>query len=284
MNARPLRWWSRTALDAAAAAFAPAWQAWGAGWDLAAGRAVAVNAFDPGDDAPAVTRWQRCPQGAAWLGLTATTAPAELLAGLLFGDAATTPHDTAERGSLAATVGAAAWADLLAAFGLALPTLRSDASQPRAGASAATQEPSPPAAGWQAWSGAVEIRFGFADCDGAVLVLHLPAPTAAALLAAQAPVAPKAALPRLEPLEQAFARRSIRVAVELAGLQIDIGTLQSLRTGDVLTLPHRLDEPLRLCLPRKSLPHGADTALCPVLLGARDGKRAVELMRDPALA
>ena len=75
--------------------------------------------------------------------------------------------------------------------------------------------------------------------------------------------------------------RRIALCVGLDDVLLDFATLGSLRCGDVLTLTHRLDQTLRV----RVATGDRDTVepdLCGAVLGARGGRRAVELVQTPA--
>ena len=105
------------------------------------------------------------------------------------------------------------------------------------------------------------------------LWLRVDGDSAARLLRDQARPAARALPPVETPVLAAIAARSVTLRVELAPVEVDLGTLQSLRVGDVLTLPHRLEQPLDL-----HAPDAPATVACTAYLGSRDGRRAVELI------
>lgn len=79
----------------------------------------------------------------------------------------------------------------------------------------------------------------------------------------------------LVPLQQALANRVLPVRVELSACELDLGSLEGLRIGDVVPLPHRLDAPLRVAT-------GSDVQLCTGFLGSHSGFKAIELAREPS--
>jgi len=81
---------------------------------------------------------------------------------------------------------------------------------------------------------------------------------------------PPASVP-LTPLRQAIAATQVTLHVELARTELPLGYLQTLAVGDVLTLPVKLNQALRVSGP-------GDTTICGASLGTRHGARAIELI------
>jgi hypothetical protein len=254
---RALRWWSAANLSLLSRRITGGCDAWAARWSLAIDAADCFNAHEAPDAPTAWHAWQgRAGSHRPWCW---TSTPADTPAGWL----AVTLFGRAHERSIAAEVAARAWTefgdDLARLFGEA-PGLDMPAVGPL------------PASG--PWSGGVAVRLRCRGADTSDLWMHIDADSVAALLRdaphrAAPPLTQKAPTPVLH----ALAPRPLTIRVELEAPVIDIGTLQSLRIGDVLTLPHRLDQPLHL------RPDGQGDALsCAAYLGSRDGHRAVELV------
>lgn len=268
--ARALRWAPAPALERLSTRLQGAWNSWAAQWGLAAGTVQAFNAWES-PAAAAAPAWQAL--GAARIG-SAGTAPAQGLQHRLFGPAPLpSRHDEAPApAGVAREVAIRAWSALVAGLGTELGTGTTVHDGPAAPVGPSDLKP---------WSGAVQIRLPLDDADAAsALWLHLPP----ALALQQAELSPPAAAarrtrPRVVPMAQAIGARRLRLTVELAPVELLLGELQTLRIGDVLTLPHRLDTPLAV----RQQSTGGDAAVpgpaCHGYLGARDGVRAVELLR-----
>ena len=69
------------------------------------------------------------------------------------------------------------------------------------------------------------------------------------------------------PLVHAMAARPLAISIELSGVELDLGALQSLQIGDVVVLAQRLDEPMLA----RSRDGGAP--LCSAFLGRRGAIR-----------
>lgn len=257
---RPLRWWSDTALAALADRIDTAWQGWAARWDVAVDPARVHAAQDTPAGVPLAWQpWQADGAAAAawaWTGDTGES-PTATLAFALFGTAG---------GPASAAVAQQAWSaladDLVRVFG------RSDVS-PEAGFGL------PPAS---AWSGSVRVCLPWRGGAARPLWLSVAGDAVAPLLSAHRRPWTGRMPPISESVTAAIAERPFSLSVELDGTELDLGTLQSLRVGDVLRLSHRLDAPLTV---RASDPT-ADP-VCAGYLGARDGHRAIELVRPSGL-
>ena len=131
---------------------------------------------------------------------------------------------------------------------------------------------------WRRWSGAVLVALPWC---GATLRVLLPAAAVERVVRAgvrrpaSAPV-PASAHGAVVPVLQAVAAHATRLEVRLDAFEIDLGSLVSLREGDVLHVRHALDAPVRVC----AVQSDADaTPLCAAWLGQRDGALAIELAR-----
>ncbi len=143
---------------------------------------------------------------------------------------------------------------------------------------AAAAQEQPPASLPRPWSGAVVVTLG--QALGRHIRLLLNHAAAAHLLGETPNMAPVAAAnpdaPALVPVQSAITSRTLTAEVELAGCELDFGTLAGLRVGDIISLAHPLDTPLRVSV--------AGAPLCAGFLGRRGAARAIELVRDAAPA
>jgi hypothetical protein len=134
----------------------------------------------------------------------------------------------------------------------------------------------PPSHHLLAWSGAVSVSLPW---HGLLLRLHIGPGRVAALL--QSDERMQAAKTRagndvpLVPLHQAIEKKTTSLRLELAAVELDLGSLQALVLGDVIPLPHRLDQPLQVLAEDGS-------PLCAAYLGQQQGMRAIELFRSAA--
>ncbi|WP_395688950.1 FliM/FliN family flagellar motor C-terminal domain-containing protein [Caenimonas koreensis] len=260
-TATPLRWWTAAQLDEIASRAETAWLKWCEAWlcDAHVGGALAQLAHEVED----AGSWNWAPMGAqheaaGWLASPARAT--ECVGRALFDDydanvkPATPP-------SIAQSVAARAMEDLLA-------RLRSQFAL-----DAPTDHPLfVDAACLRPWSGCVVIMLPLANARLPILLnagcvedtLGLAAPL-------QRPIAPGPVEPTT-PISDAIAHHFITVRVELDACEIDLGTLAQLAPGDVLSLTHRLDTPMRLSA------HGE--ILCDAFLGQRSGHKAVELLQS----
>ena len=74
----------------------------------------------------------------------------------------------------------------------------------------------------------------------------------------------------LPPVREGMSLHRTRVSVELASCEIDIGSLQKIRLGDVVRLSHSLEEPMHVKVDGKQI--------CCAYLGRRGIFKAVELI------
>ena len=122
-----------------------------------------------------------------------------------------------------------------------------------------------------AWSGA--LTFGW-QIAGAAIRLHI-GPDLVAKFDTRVQSG-SAASPSggLVPLPVAARDLRIRLRAELVGVQLSLGELASLRTGDALRLEHRLDAPLTVV-------SAAGESICAAVLGEHSGRRALRLLPAP---
>jgi hypothetical protein len=74
---------------------------------------------------------------------------------------------------------------------------------------------------------------------------------------------------------QALAARTLSLNVELAGCEMELGTLQTLQVGDVVRLRHGLDSPAHLT-------DASGKKLFDGFLLAQEGRKALELVQPPS--
>jgi hypothetical protein len=145
----------------------------------------------------------------------------------------------------------------------------------RLGLDACGCEAEPDAALFKPWSGSLLIS---ATLPGrsAIAVLLNRATVRSVLAREDRPTEPRKPQPpraALHPLTQALAGRRLLLRVGLSSCELDIGTLESLRVGDIVPLPHSLDTPL-------AVSNMQGVQVCTGFLGCQDGVKAIELVRD----
>jgi hypothetical protein len=241
---RPLYGWTAHQLAGLAARADAPWQAWIQAWGLEGAGAVEARALTREPAARWVLAWEGGGRR-AWLQAGA----ADVLGAGLFA------LQGLPRTPVARAVADAAAADAVRALAQALGLeVRTPAAS------------GPPPDG--AFDGAVHLALPLA---GEALRVVLDAACVAALVEP----APAAAAPPRAPLvalEAALARRRLRLQVELGACELDLGTLQGLRVGDVLPLPLGLDAPARML-------DAGGQHLCDAYIGRQGGSKAVELAR-----
>lgn len=253
-EARSLRWWTAQQLAALAATLEAELAGWSAAWGVPAGTVRAELAHAA---AAAPGPWHGM-AGAAAPAWHTMVAPAQLRQAL-FAETRQAVHPEGY-GRLAEQLAQScrdAWCAQL------LRWTRPD------GAPAAACPAAPPASDQLAWSGAVRLAIRGAAWDQDV---HLSAAAASRLMLPLAAPAASGAMPPLSNVREALAARPVTLRLELAGLELDVGSLQQLAVGDVVRLPHLLSQPLTL--------HATELPLqCAAYLGQRNGRYAVELSR-----
>ena len=116
---------------------------------------------------------------------------------------------------------------------------------------------------------------------GANLILLLAAEAIAAFLGRPASATPAPGIGKkpvsLAPILQVVRSEPLSLRVEMAEVEVDLGTLASLRLGDVLRTSHRLDAPLMMT---SAEPAGqqARPVICTGFLGREGDWRAIELL------
>jgi hypothetical protein len=265
--ARPLLRWSDAQLHEVAARVVGAATLWAAHWHAgpafeaglpALSDAVAVHAEDRTGAARAAS-WRPCGEASAqgpWWAFEADADPAAVLATALFG----------APGAAAAEVGRRAWSDWLAAVDGLCRVAAEDVDGPHGSIEAA----------WRRWSGAVLVELPWFGArvrllllaDGVGRLLREPR----AVHARRAGVAPRSAL-------AAVAGAPVRLRAQLESFELELGSLVSLRVGDVLHTRHALDRPVQL-----ATAEAADDAppIGHAWLGRQGDALAVELIRTTA--
>jgi hypothetical protein len=275
-RARPLRWWSAARLDAAVERLRAAMAPWARDWGLTLGDLGARNAVD--GTAPSAPAALTLAHGAARLQAEGG-APVEQLHALLFG---VPPPAVRVAPTLSDDTAAAAWAALLDALGAALPQQAAPPAAPPAATSAApSAAPAVPPHATARWSGHLRLDVSVVGEGSAMRLALLIHPSAAAewCTTATGPVQTQAPRQPLQRIDHVLADRSVRLAVLMDPVTLDLGTLQSLQIGDVLTLPHRLDQPLEVAAAPDACQ--AASSVCQAHLGQRDGRLAIALSRRP---
>lgn len=254
----PLQWWSASALDSLSRRIEPVWRAWAKRWDLPAEPVESFNAHEAPASAP--VEWQPWQADAcaatpwAWVAVAQDT-PAVVIAGLMF------KHGNA--GAIGAEVAGRAWGEF------------SDELASLLGRAPSAELPSFGGPRSAAWSGSVRVRLAWGPGDAPSLWLHLSADSVAPMLRDTRRPWQGHMAPITASVLGAMAHQPVTLRVELGTTELDLGTLQSLRVGDVLTLSHRLDAPLTLRPADAQAP-----VACAGYLGARNGRRAIEVVRS----
>jgi hypothetical protein len=240
-RAKPLRCWTAQQTEAVCASAEGVLRGWCTAWDIdPQGVRVLVLQGDA-PLLPAPDAWQRALQSALFGGTPSAAAPNI-------------------GGPVSRQVRAEAWADLR--------------SRARAWAGCDVfelSESSQPLGEPQAWSGDLVLRWHCAGLEGV-----WPLAGDAVVRLAPPLVSPPPALAPKVDMGQALAAHVLTVRTSLAPVSLRLGDLASLGLGDIVKLPHSLDQPLHL-----SLPDG-DAPLCAGWLGQRHGQKALELTPAPA--
>lgn len=251
MQELDLRWWSASELASLAARVDARLSEWCADWGIAVrapSSCVNAHAADPVDG---WRPWAGEVDVDAWYASTPTDVA---LACALFG-----VHGGMEASALAAGVADHAMADWLQRFGNLLPALPSVAYGPL----------QPPEAQMRCWSGAVRVTVPMPDAD---FLVHLGPRVATALMPERR--AAQDSTP-LAAIRDAVTPCRLPLRVLLEEVELDLGSYLALAVGDVIRLPHPLDQPLRA-----ETTDG--TFRCAAWLGRRGATKAIELARPPA--
>jgi hypothetical protein len=262
---QPLLWWSSAQLDAVGGRVATAWSAWMRDWvrTPAAGEAEALPAHERPDREKASwvclgTRGD----AAAWIQVR-TEPRAEAFEMLFAIEAILAGGGAAGQEGIGQAVATRAWAALADALCAALELAPGEGQSHPDGES------------FKPWSGCVVVSLAGAGRLPRTLLLN--AACARALLgplaAAPAMDASRKSAAALVPLAQALAGRKLPLRVELSSCELDLGTLEGLRIGDIVPLPHSLEAPLTVSTAQ-------DVRICTGFLGRHAGFKAIELARE----
>ncbi len=134
----------------------------------------------------------------------------------------------------------------------------------------------PPQNLFKTWSGAVQLEIQWC---GVKLVLVLSQACVEQLLGPDvlAESENKRRLSRTAPtskllsIAQAVQHKKVRIRVELSSCDIELGNLQQIQVGDVIPLPHGLEQALQVKF-------ASGDALCLAFLGTRATKKAIEVL------
>jgi hypothetical protein len=267
--ARPLQWWSPPQHEALAQRLQPLWSEWTGEWLALAPSGDAPVRCRAAHDEPALagrgwTRFGARGEASAWV--AGTDGPVARVEEVMFSrgqGAAAGPATT----GVASAVASTAWGELARRLRESLSLDLAD--EPSA---------SPEASTFTHWSGSVVVTLHGAA--GTSLSILLNGASVLSLLPST-PATPSpsdkvsSARPSLTRLDGALAARKLPIRVELVGCELDLGSLQGLRVGDVIPLAHPLDAPLLVSI-------GQGTPLCVGFLGRQAGAKAIELVREPA--
>ena len=266
-DARPLAWWTPAQLDAVASPAAQAWSAWLRDWVGGAHTGAVTSECAQAHERPERQASVWVPLGrrggaAAWID-TRGGPEADVLDEIFGADAGGGARQHGQEG-IAHSVAARAWAALAENLRGALAL---DAAEDALGPDALCFKP---------WSGAVLVSARYSGRLPRTLLLN--AECVRALLASQGddPAAtrrPPAPRETMVPLAQALAARKLPIRIELSPCELDLGSLQGLRVGDIIPLSHSLDAPLFVSTAQ-------DVPVCGGFLGRQAGFKAIELVRE----
>jgi hypothetical protein len=254
-QARSLRAWSvadRGRLASAArAAFAGFAKAWDIEGDVTCSCTPVTSALD-------AARW--CPLAAT--GLWCESAPEPLIRALCTALFGATPEDGPAAGGqdgIASVVARKAWTDWCS---------RLDAAFDGAGlaTSGSAREMLRP------WSGALAVSLSW---FGTPMTILVPGERAAHFLRRGIAASRMQKAGPVTPVWRALSDRPARVRALLQTFELDLGTLASLRVGDVIRTRHELESPL--CVTLQGNEAAPETPICGAFLGMSRGSRAVAL-------
>ncbi|WP_050465680.1 FliM/FliN family flagellar motor switch protein [Herbaspirillum autotrophicum] len=272
---RPLKWWPDTALAEVETVFLKLVTAWRQAWvddvtdSPAVGEVKVWRAHEFAVDTQTSSEWSRLsglPEDTdAWIqgpGKMADTFFA------LFPGASEIAVAARHKSVLMADIADLAWMELLERI--------MDVLSPGnrvAEASYQTVDAAIPGHHGRPWSGALRVTLSLTR--EIHIALHLGPGCASSLCSPSTgmlatPVVATAPEPLIA-VEQAIDLHNTRLSVELAPVEISLGSLQALAIGDVLVLPHALKQAL-------DVRNEHDVTLCQAYLGQHGGMRAVELV------
>lgn len=189
----------------------------------------------------------------------------EHLQDALFSASESAPVSSKSRGATGKHVASLAWEEYLSK----LTELLSPA---KAEMTAGT----PPQNLYKSWSGAVQLEIQWC---GVKMVLVLNQACVEQLLGTDGlaedenkrKLTRKVPSSKLQSIVQAVQDKKIRIRVELSPCDIELGNLQHIQVGDVIPLPHGLEQPLQVRFANGD-------ALCLAFLGRRSNKKAIEVL------
>jgi hypothetical protein len=267
-RARPLRAWKTSDRARVEKAVSAVWRAWRDAWGLSgeAGEILSCAVWDQARAGALLhSDWQPLGNGGSlWWRAGASSLggwanAASMLARALVGEALSLdPFDGSTASGVGVDLVRAAWADLaarLAGLGPKGPSV--EVSRKPCGTVFAP------------WSGALLVTIPW---WGVELRLLLGRDAVDPLVD---PRPREAAHGGLVPVWRALAGRSARIEVVADPFELDLGTLASLRAGDVVRTAHRLDRPLDVLA--GSARGESLAAVCSAFLGSVGASRAVEL-------
>jgi hypothetical protein len=212
------------------------------------------------------------------IGRTRAVEPRPVLLAMLFGETEALRHGAAAE-RVADQLADRAWADLGDALAAALDVPTSMAAMTPDVLRLPPANEGLPQALLRPWEGSLLVRLPWC---GAVLVLAVPGAIAAQWLrtqrAATPPEAARAQVHASRPAAVLEALAGARVAFDLrlASVEMSLGTLATLRVGDILCTTHDLETPLGLHTRNASDPD--DLPVCAAFLGRQGSRRAIELL------
>jgi hypothetical protein len=170
-----------------------------------------------------------------------------------------------ENASIAAELGVAALENLVSAIRGAVGIVQSD---PGSFEDPRSQLPRDE---FHEWAGCVKVSLP----PSGDAVLYLNGAAAENLLGAGKAKPPLIAIGGLTPVRKAAVAANVGLSARLNAVELTFGQLKSLQVGDVVVLPHALEEPLRLITE-------FDAEVCRAYLGRVDERRSVQVVRSGA--
>jgi flagellar motor switch/type III secretory pathway protein FliN len=275
VSARSLAWWSPPALHTLSGPLQACWRQWCTQWEFDATSVESFNSAAVPDLEHASYGWYvvgylDSGEAALWIGVPGFGSMDWIMTHLFGSDAVDGPADQPQA-SVAELVTQQAWLELGRGLAHALGLI--PVADPR---------PLPqafPERDLQRWSGAVDMALGLSPGPIDGILLHIGDRVAALQHnRIREPSSRPSKRSALVSVTEALRTRPVALSVNLSSVQIDIGTLQSLRVGDVIALPQSLDEPLALQWVAAAADDPCTAAICQAHLGRRAGHLAVELM------
>ena len=263
-RARPLRWWTATEREAAARRLLPVLEAWTRAWGLQLD-GVSAGLASRAPDGPCSDEPAHLPGRAAqlWSGDGSIT---EVLHLLMFDE----PSAVSARQGVAHDLAGHARQSLLHDLAAALPAT-----------SAPDRPPAPPPT-LHRWCGALQFDITLVNAGRRLVVCLLLDPSLSESWCAGLPARRVPPAPDRQPLQsigQALAALPARVSVELTPVELELRALHALRSGDVIALRHRIDQPLHVLL--QTQPGQLGRAICRGHLAMHAGRRVVQLSDNP---